>query len=589
MEHRLHGFRLGLLLAFTALVLRCMHLQLLQGASYRHLADRNRLRLVPEPAPRGLIVDRRGRLLAGNETVFRVALVPQEVDDLSSVLARAATLVHRPVEELRRAYRRHESPAFLPATIVSRVPKDVAIRLEEERRRVPGLLVRAEPVRSYPLHTTAAHLLGYLSQPTAEELPILKHYGVRPKELVGRMGVERLLDHALRGRSGGLMVEVDHRGRQVDVISRRRPEAGARVVLTIDAELQALIEQQFRAHAGAAVVLEPKTGDVLAMVSLPAFPPGAFAASDAGTVERLLNDANAPLMNRAVVGVYQPGSIMKLVTAAAALEQRIISPTTTIDCPGSMKIGDRTIRCWYRDGHGPMTLNEALYQSCNVYFMTLGRALGAQRLRAAMEAMGFSRRTGWPMEEQGGHLPQRRLTEGEVALLAMGQGEVLVTVMQAAMMASGFANVGVVVEPRIVASIADRPVARPPLVRRLPWSVETIHIVRAGMESVVRHPAGTGHRALSERVRIAGKTGTAQTSVPGEPHAWFVGFCPVDQPRAAFALVAEHGGSGGDWPAELAKAICEYIIGADGGESREITVLPLSRGEPRLAADTPPP
>jgi cell division protein FtsI/penicillin-binding protein 2 len=221
-----------------------------------------------------------------------------------------------------------------------------------------------------------------------------------------------------------------------------------------------------------------------------------------------------------------------------------------------------------------MTLNEALHQSCNVYFMTLGRALGAQRLRAAMDAMGFSHRTGWPLEEQAGHLPQRRLTEGEVAMLAIGQGEVLVTVMQAAMMASGFANVGVVVEPRIVASIADRPLARPPMVRRLPWSAETMQLVRAGMESVVRHPAGTGHRALSERVRIAGKTGTAQTSVPGETHAWFVGFCPVDQPRAAFALVAEHGGSGGDWPAELAKAICEHLVGADGGEPRLAAAAP---------------
>ena len=584
MEHRVHGLRVGLLIGFAVLVLRCIHLQLLQGSAYRDLADQNRLRLIPDPAPRGLIVDREGRVLAGNETVFRVALVPQDVEDLAGVLARVANVVGRPEAELSRTFHRDESRAFLPVTIVSRVPKEVAIRLEEERRRWPGLLVRAEPVRSYPLQTTAAHLVGYLSQPTAEELPLLKPYGVRPKELVGRMGVERLLDHALRGRSGGLLVEVNHRGQQVGVLNRRSPVAGARVVLTIDADLQSRIEGFFGNRPGAAVVLDPATGEVLAMASLPTFSPGVFVTSDTAEVERLLNASSSPLMNRAAVGVYQPGSILKLVTASAALEHKVITPSTVIHCPGSLQIGDRTIHCWYRDGHGPMTLNEALLQSCNVYFMHLGRRLGAQRLRTAMEQMGFSHRTGWPLEEQAGHLPQRRLTEGEVALLAMGQGEVLITVLQAAMMACSLANAGWAAEPWVVASIAERPVARPTSIRRLPWSTATIQIVRKGMESVVSHPAGTGHRAFSERVTIAGKTGSAQTGVAGETHAWFVGFCPIEHPRAAFAIIAERGGSGGDWPAELAKAICERVGLPASDEPREITVLPISRGEPRLTA-----
>jgi penicillin-binding protein 2 len=481
-------------------------------------------------------------------------------------------VVGRPEGELRRAFRRDASHPFLPVTIVLRVPKEVAIRLEEERRRWPGLLVRAEPVRWYPLRTTAAHLLGYLSQPTAEELSLLKPYGVRPKELVGRMGVERLLDHALRGRPGGLLVEVNHRGQQVAVLNRRSPEAGARVVLTIDADLQAHIETSFGTQSGAAVVLDPRTGEVLAMASLPAFSPASFVASDTAAVERLLNASSSPLMNRAAIGGYQPGSVLKLVTASAALEHRLITPTTTILCPGSMPIGDRTIHCWYRDGHGPMTLNEALMQSCNVYFMHLGRRLGAQRLRAALEEAGFSRRTGWPLEEHAGHLPRRRLTEGEVALLAMGQGEVLITVLQAAMLASSVANAGWFAEPWVVASIAGRPVVRPTSIRHLPWSTETMQAIRKGMGSVVREPFGTGHRAFSERLTIAGKTGTAQTGVAETTHAWFIGFCPIEQPRAAFAIIAEHGGSGGDWPAELARAICEH----------------LEQGEPRLAASPGP-
>jgi penicillin-binding protein 2 len=222
MEHRLHSLRIALFVAFAALVLRLLQLQVIQGGRYRALAEQNRLRLVPEQAPRGLIVDRRGRILATNQTMFRVAIVPQEVEDLRSVVAQVSTLVHRSPDALERAFSHERGLAFMPATIVSHVPKDVAIRLEEERWRLPGLLVKPETVRHYPLGSSAAHLLGYLNQPTPEEFPLLKQYGVRAKQLVGRDGLERLLDHALQGRSGGLLVEVNHRARLVRVVGRRR-------------------------------------------------------------------------------------------------------------------------------------------------------------------------------------------------------------------------------------------------------------------------------------------------------------------------------------------------------------------------------
>jgi len=232
-------------------------------------------------------------------------------------------------------------------------------------------------------------------------------------------------------------------------------------------------------------------------------------------------------------------------------------------CPGSLTIGDRTFQCWNRDGHGPLTLSEALMQSCNVYFMTVGRRLGLARLRAAMAKIGFSHRTGWPLEESPGHLPSRRLTEGEIALLAMGQGEFSVTATQAAIMASAFANGGSLVTPWLVVSVDGRSWHRPPTPRRIGWSAATIEAVREGMEMVVRQPAGTGHRAFTDAVSIAGKTGTAQTHVPERPHGWFVGYCPAEAPRVAMALVAEHGGSGGDLPAEIARTICEYVSASE--------------------------
>jgi penicillin-binding protein 2 len=559
---RVGQLQLGIVIALGALTLRLTDLQLVRGASYRRLAEQNRLRLVPETAPRGLLLDRRDRILASNQTVFRVALVPQELEDLPGALARIGEIVGRSPDALRRQFLKSRSLTFIPATIIDRVPKETALRLEEEQWRLPGLLVSPETVRRYPLGSSASHLIGYLSQPTAEEFPLLKQYGVRPKELVGRSGLERLLDHALRGRSGGLMVEVNNRGHQVRTVGRRKPETGAAASLTIDAQLQSLIEEAFEAQTGACVVLDPATGELLAMVSRPAFRPEAFVDADVGLIRSYLNGVESPLMNRAVIG-YQPGSIGKLVTAATALEAHLITPSTTIQCPGFLRIGDRDFHCWNRDGHGSLTLTGAIAQSCNVYFMQVARRLGLSRLRQGMEEAGFSRRAGWPFDEQPGHLPTRRLSEGEVALLGIGQGEILVSPLQAAMMASVFANGGSLIEPWVVRSVGGQATAHRGKRRRVGWSASTIQAVREGMREVIQGDEATGHRAYSPLITVAGKTGTAQTHVPGSSHGWFVGFCPVDEPRAAMAILAEHGGSGGDLPASIARTVCEYVQAQD--------------------------
>ena len=555
---RVHQLQSLLLAAFALLVCRLAQLQALRGAYYRQLAEHNRMRVIPDPAPRGLLVDRRGRVLADNRTVFRLAVVPQELGESQAVFARVSDVVHRPADALRREFLKARSLAFVPATVVAQMPREVALRVEEMRWRMPGVVVQAEAVRHYPHGASAGPLLGHLSEPTAEEFETLRSYGVRPKQLIGRSGLERFLDEPLRGRAGGLVVEVNSRGRQVRVIGRRDPQPGARVTLTLDAPLQSLIERAFEDQPGAAVVLDPSTGEVLAMVSMPSFNPEAFIASDTRAVRQFLEDPASPLMNRAAMGVYQPGSIAKLVTAGAALESHVVTPATGVVCTGAVTIGDRAFHCWNHDGHGPMTLPEALMQSCNVYFMQVGRKVGLVRLRDAMERMGLSHPTGWSLEEAGGHLPHRRLSEGEVALLAIGQGELLLTPLQAAVMAGAFANEGWLVQPWVVRDVAGHP-RHPGTRRRLGWLPTTLHAVRQGMIAVVRDPQGTGHRAFTEAVTIAGKTGTAQTHLPGRTHGWFVGFCPVERPKVAMAIVTEHGGSGGDLPAEIAKSVCEYV------------------------------
>jgi len=551
------------------LALGLCHLQLLRGASYRQLAERNRLRVIPETAPRGLILDRAGAVVATNSVTFQVAVIPQELPrhqagTPSAVFARLATLVARSAPELERAFERNRSVPFLPATVATRLPKATALRVEEERWNLPGVVVDTLTTRRTPFGPATAHLLGYVGQPSAEMFPALKPYGVRSSDLVGRAGLEEELDAYLRGRSGGSVVEVDHRARQVRVVGYRKPVPGVAAVLTIDAPLQALIAQAFGEQAGAAVVVDPRTGAILAMVSAPSFDPDWFATQQNAGIQSLLSDPRAPLMNRATMGTYPPGSTAKLVTALTALEDGVITPETRIHCPGYALIGDRKIRCWNRDGHGTLTLREALRESCNVYFMQVGRRVGLARLRAGLAAVGFGKRTGWPLEERAGALPSnRRFSEGEVALLAIGQSELSVTPLQAALMVGAIANGGWLMEPWVVQQVG-RQQRGPAHGASLGWSRAHVDAVRQGMLAVVNDPRGTGIQAHSDQVLIAGKTGTAQTFVPGQAHGWFVGFCPARDPIAAMAIVAEFGGSGGGLPAAMAKMICDSLASRHG-------------------------
>lgn len=557
MTSRLIWLRRLAWVGLSLLVVRLVDLQVVHGATYRELAERNRIRVVPQLAPRGLLLDREGRRLATNYLSFRLAIVPQEVSDPTAVLAHLGRLTNTSVAELSRTFARERSLPFLPAPVLANLSKPEALRIEEVRGAIPGTLVEPVVRRRYPLGDVASHLIGYLGQPSASAFPILKTYGVRPHDLVGRAGLEWHLDQLLHGRAGGALIEVDHRARQRRILGFRSPIPGESVTVTIDARLQALIEGSFGSQAGACVVLNPATGEVLAMVSRPGFDPNRFAEQDQPAIQRFLDEAGSPLMNRATSGAYPPGSIAKLVTTIAALEHHVIRPESTFECRGVLRIGDREFHCWKRDGHGPVSLHGALQQSCNVYFMQLGRRVGLPHLRAELARVGFGRRTGWLMDEQPGYLPSgRRLTEGEVALLAIGQGQILVTPLQVAIMVSAIANGGQLMTPWVVADVGGHPIP-PPSSRPLGVSRQSLETVRAGMIAVVNEPQGTGFSAHSDRVRIAGKTGTAQTHLPGRTHGWFVGFCPAEAPTLAMAIVTEYGGSGGGLPASIAKAICE--------------------------------
>lgn len=560
---RIHQIlRLGVI-GLAALLLRLGYLQVIRGGYYRRLADQNRLRVVPSPAPRGLILDRQGIALATNRISFRICAVPQELHARGEIFKRLAPMVDVQVAELEARYLKNRSTPFMPATLIRQASKPIALRVEEARLSLPGITVEPIITRHYPLQSAAAHLLGYLSQPDETTLPVLKSYGVQSQDLIGRAGLERDLDSYLRGKSGGALIEVDHRSRQVRMIGDREAQAGVSITLTLDAELQQAAERALSGHAGACVAIKPQTGEVLVLASAPAFDPEAFALQETQRIAAFMHDEERrPMMNRATQGLYAPGSIIKPLVALTALQQRVISPTSSLTCGGFLQIGDRKIHCWNRDGHGIVSVHEALMGSCNVFFLETGRRLGIERLRSGLQAAGFGRKTGWPLGDEAGQLPGgRKLSQGEVAMLGIGQGEILITPMQAAVVASAIANRGSLVEPWVVQAVGDHVVGRSHLTR-LEWPDAAIATVIRGMTAVVNDPHGTGIRAHSDRISIAGKTGTAQTHIIGRTHGWFMGFCPIDNPQLAIAVVAEFGGSGGDLPAAVAHAVCEAAASA---------------------------
>lgn len=556
---RYEQLRWMVFLLLAVVVARLGYLQIFQAGHYRALSDRNRIRYVPEPAPRGLIYDRKGRVIASNQTLFQAAIVPQESDDLDYLLNQVGMVLGESFETLRKRFRRNRGYSFVSAPVTRHLDKDKALALEEERWRLPGLIVQPVIARRYPFGKEVSHVLGYLSKPKPGEVERLKAYGVLPQYMVGRTGIEQLYDSILRGSPGDQVVEVNHRGHRQRILRERKAVPGRSIKLTVDASLQSLIATIFQDHPGACVVLDPRTGEVLAMVSNPSFDPEAFAVSDSEKIRGYLADENLPLLNRATYGVYPPGSIAKIIVASAALEEGMITKHTKINCEGHMRIGDRIIHCWYRDGHGYLELVEAIRYSCNVYFMRVGCWLGLEKLLSVYTRVGFSQATGWPLGERVGSLPTRRLSQGEVAMLSIGQGPIDVTPLQVAMMISMFANNGWIIQPWIVQEIDGKPITKQANRYRIGWDQEIFRTIREGLKGVVNDFEGTGHRAFTEEVEIAGKTGTAQTHKPNLNHGWFAGFCPADEPRAAFAIVAEYGGSGGDLPAQVGRAVCEYI------------------------------
>ena len=552
---------------FMLLVLALFYNQIIRFPYYSRLSKNNSIRIVPIEGPRGNIFDRNGKPLVTSRLSFDVAIIYQELSDLAKLKNLLTEILGMSDEEIDRALNKALARPYAPVTIASDVDKDKAIALEEASMDSSGIVIQTRSKRNYLYDDAGSHVYGYLGEITEDELEELKDYGYRPRDLIGRDGIEKYYESDLKGIDGGTQIEVDSRGHQTRILGLKEPAAGKDIYLTIDAELQSFCDKLLGEHNGAIIVMNPNNGEVLALVSHPAFDPNIFIKPDTSSqrAKLLTDNVGRPLSNKAISGLYPPGSVFKIVTASSALNTKRISPNTRFFCSGSYKLGRAKFNCWKDGGHGSQNITEGLMNSCNVFFYNTGRAAGPDIIEAFAKLFGYGRLTGIDLpDEVKGIVPGRAWKrmhrndtwyEGDTLNYAIGQGYLLVTPIQVADMMSVMANKGNLVKPYLVKRVGDSDisVAKP---RNIGLKESTVREVRKGLFEVVNNEFGTGKRAKAEGVIVAGKTGTAQNKQV-RTHAWFAGFAPYDDAKICVVVFLEHGGKGGLGPAELARGIFE--------------------------------
>ncbi len=584
LQRRLVILRIGLLLVVALLALRLWHLQIREGPYYRDLSENNRTRsVILEPA-RGLIYDRNGVLLANNVPSFTLYVSLEDVKDRDALIDRLTQLIGLDPELIRKKLAIRAAKQ-LPRKIKDRLSLKEAVLIESHRLDLPGVMIQVESQRNYPSGMTAAHVLGYVGEVSAEQLEKPEFAELHQGSIVGQYGVEKYFDRSVRGLAGQKNVEVDALGHEKHTVVVDRPQAGDDLYLTIDARLQKVAEDLLGVEFGAIVALDPTSGDILAMASRPAFDPNVLSRELTGKqwVE-IVQDEGRPLNNRASQGQYPPGSTFKVMMAAAALETNTMTPSSTVHCNGGYQFGRRLYHDWKAGGHGAVDIRKALIHSCDVYFYTIGQRMGIDTIASFAHQFGLGEETGVELpSERIGIVPstawkQKAKNEpwlpGETISASIGQGYVTVTPLQMASLIGTVANDGVTYRPRLVRTIRDRGTGA---LQELPTNVkrqlkikkEYLALIQDSLAKVVTE--GTATRAKSQVVTIAGKTGTAQTAalrtgpekdIPKKfrDHAWFVAFAPVENPKIAVAVLAEHMGHGGSAAAPLAKEVIESYM-----------------------------
>ena len=577
----------------SALLTRLVVLQVINHQHFTTLSQDNRVKVLPLPPTRGLIHDRNGLILAQNLPTFSLEVIPEKVKDLDQTLQELGTIVtitdsdHKRFEQLRRQRRRFDS---IPIRV--RLDNEEVARLSANRHRFPGVEIEAKLLRHYPLEDKTAHVVGYVGRINEKELQSIDASSYSGTSHIGKTGVEKSYEKILHGKVGLQQVEVNALGRIIRVLHSEPPEPGQNLHLSLDAGLQSAAISAFGEENGAAVAIDPRNGTILALVSNPGFDPNLFVEGiSAKDYDILQQSENKPLFNRAIRGQYPPGSTVKPFIGLAGLETNTMTANQKNYCPGFFQLPGHShkYRDWKKGGHGGVNLEQAITQSCDVYFYALAHQMGIDKLHEFMGRFGFGRLTGVDIAgERGGLLPSREWKKrtrkqswypGETLIVGIGQGYFLTTPLQLAHATATLAARGVEHPPRVVQNISSdyAPVAlsntgEPKILQQSHpnnWSK-----VIESMTQVIEGQRGTARSLKNENYRIAGKTGTAQVFTVKQDeeydeekvakkmrdHALFVAFAPVEDPRIAVAVIVENGGHGGSVAAPIAKRIMDFHL-----------------------------
>jgi penicillin-binding protein 2 len=577
----------GKLVLLSTLVGRMYYLQVIESKRYATLADENRINIRLLSPPRGRIVDRFGIPIAVNQQNHRVVLVPEAANPIEATLHTLGAIIDVGAGERRRILREaRRRRGFIPITVRENLSWEEVSQIEVNTLDLPGVMIDVGQSRHYLHGEIVASVLGYVSAVSEDEIdgdPLLQLPGFR----VGKAGIEKVYDRALRGTGGSSQVEVNSVGRVIKEVERLEGQPGTEVTLTLDLELQELASRLLARESAAAVVLDVHTGDVLAMVSTPSFDPNAFNRGiSVRQWKALVSNSRAPLVNKAVTGQYAPGSTFKIVVALAALEKRVITPASRHFCSGSVKLGEEEFHCWKRGGHGEVNLNKGIAQSCDAYFYEIARRTGIDHIAVMARRLGLGQVLGVDLPgEKPGLIPTRAWKRasigepwhlGETLIAGIGQGAILATPLQLAVMTARIVNGGFAVTPHVTRDIIDRKGTIPRHrggFEDLGLSSRHLALVRLGTDGVVNGRMGTArHARIAEPgFEMGGKTGTVQVrritksereqgvrknkDLPWKDrdHALFVGYAPVHAPRYAVSVVVEHGGGGSTVAAPIAR------------------------------------
>jgi penicillin-binding protein 2 len=594
---------------FAVLAVAFWIFQVAQGQKFSEMAENNHRRRLPLPAPRGVLFDRFGKVLVENQNTMNIALVREQSGNIDETLRLLAEATGADEAEMRETVnRRLREPSYRPIVLIENASIAQVAAVGARALELPGIMRDPVPARQYPQATMAAHLFGYVSEASEGDLARAEYEGAEPGSMVGKAGVEQWYNKLLMGVDGDREVVVNSRGREMSEASKREPIEGRRVQLTIDADVQRATEEGFQhfGYNGAAVILDPRSGEVLAFTSLPAYDPNQFAGGiDRASWQALTTDPLLPLQNRALQGKYSPGSTFKIAMAVAALEQGVASPDFRVFCPGGATFYGRYFQCWKKGGHGSVDMRHALEQSCNVYFYTLGKMLEVDRIHKWSSLLGLGEKSGIDLpNEVKGLVPStewKKTTRepkwypGETISVSIGQGQVSVTPVSLAVMMMTVANGGTRYTPHVIKAIDEGkgwqpvPPPQPQSISRMKQS--TIDALHEGLWMVV-NGSGTGGRARIPNYNVAGKTGTAQViSLTGakiakgkmdvRDHGWFVFFAPHDKPEIAGVIFAEHA-EHGYLGAPIAKYAMETYFAKK--EGRPLPTLPATPAPTTIVA-----